>query len=329
MLSHTKLLGRAAFTALLLAAPQALAQAPTVGVLTAEGDGCPGGSGVSSSLTQDGNRWVYGLVLADLDAATVLPGTTDASEQCDISVDVTPPPGYQMRIGAVLLQGRHDAPSQGTTTTVRSSYQLQPVGGDAMPVMSFAVDTNQPLARQRLGDGWRIASAQGIGAPLGNWDLSVESTMDQWAPCNAAVTLSGSLTASARSDDGRSDAEVAVQRADVAVTRSLGWGWSFRRCDGGGTGGWNGRWQSSYAVQGDSVAATLDLDGAQGTYRTASFVGRFYDLAAVGAELRGHWQASGSYGWVRFTLQPDGRSFRGVYGFGDDPTPSGAWNGRR
>src|SRR5690606_20918751 len=147
-----------------------------------------------------------------------------------------PPPGNQMRIAKVLLQGRHDGPGFATTTQVASSYQMRFANGDGTREMSFAVDTNEPLDELDMGD-WRIVQHDGIGRAPGNWELTVVGAMGEWSPCGQPVTLAGGMRVSASSDDGATDAEIAVQRSDVSVTRGLAWGWQFRRCTGGGGGG--------------------------------------------------------------------------------------------
>ncbi len=306
----------------------AFAEAPTVSSLQVEGSGCLDASRVAASLTDDGNgKFSYGLVLSDLDAATVLPGTSYAEEYCSVSVQVRPPAGHQMRIAAVMLQGRHDAPSHGTTTTVQSSYRLVSGDDDAMQ-MSFDVQTNKHLHDRDLGDMMRITRAEGVGTELGNWSLVVETNDMGWSPCGEQVTLEGSVGASASSDDGVTDAEIAVQRADVTTARGLAWGWELRRC-GGGQAGFDGRWHSQYSVGNGWVGANLDISGGQGTYRTSGFTGQIFDVVVQGRDVTGRWSAQGSNGWIRFRLANDGRSFQGSYGLGHDPTVRGSWNGER
>lgn len=325
-----KLVALRLLTSLVLAhAGSAFADAPTVSSLQVEGSGCPNANSVAASLTDDGNgRFSYGLVLADLDAATIVPATTYAEEYCEVSVRVRPPAGHQMRIAAVMLQGRHDAPRQGTTTSVQSSYRLVSNDDDDAMQMSFDVQTNQPLHDRDLGDMMRITQAEGIGSELGNWSLKVETNDMGWSACGEQVTLEGSVGASASSDDGVTDAEIAVQRADVTTARGLAWGWEFRRC-GGGQAGFDGRWESQYSVGNGWVGARLDISGGQGTYRTSGFTGQIFNVVVQGRDVTGRWSAQGSNGWIRFRLANDGRSFQGSYGLGQDSTVRGSWNGER
>jgi hypothetical protein len=314
-----------------LLATGARAEAPAILGLHYDGSGCSEPGSVLGSLTDQGDgRYVYGLVLARLDAATVLPSTDIVNNDCAVTVEVRPPRGYQMRIAAVMLQGRHDAPQHATTTAVYSSYRMYFPDGEGPSQMEFQVETNHRLEDRDLGGGLRITDAQGIGQDFGNWQLTVDTHDDNWSPCNAAVSLEGVVSAMASSDDGATDAEIAVQRSDVTTAQGLAWGWQFRRCGGGQQeSGFDGRWSSSYAAGAQSVSAALDIAGDAGSFRTSSFTGQLFALRREGRDLVGSWSGLGQQGWLRFTLAADGRSFTGSYGLAGQRRASGWWNGRR
>jgi hypothetical protein len=323
---------------LLVAAPLASAssQPPMVEGLDVQGSGCPDPSGVTASLTDKGDgQFVYGLVLADLDAATVLPGTDIVVEDCAVNVRVTPPHGYKLRISAVMLQGRHDAPAHVTTAKVTSRYSMSFDDGDSTPEMQVKIQTNKPLHEQDMdgngdGNGMRVVRADGIGTSLGNWTVAVETRDMHWSPCGETITLDGVLTALASSENGTTDAEQVVQRSDVTASQGLAWGWQLERCDAHDDFGFEGRWSSRYkALGGQMVHARVDIHGDSGTYTTSSFVGHLHDLETIDGALHGRWSALGSEGWIRFTLDHDGRGFRGVYGLGHDEHSTWSWSGQR
>jgi hypothetical protein len=309
----------------------AAADAPQVTGLHYDGRGCPDPGSVTGSLTDHGNgQFVYGLVLAQLGSATVLPSTAIENTDCAVTVDLVPPRGYQMRIAAVMLQGRHDAPSAQTTTSVYTSYRMSYPDGEGPAQMEFQIETNHPLARPDLCNGLRVTGAEGIGEGLGNWTLAVDTNDRNWSPCNTPVSLDGVISALARSDDGQTDAEIAVQRADLSTAPGLAWGWQFRRCGGGmPSASFDGHWSSTYAGGGQTVPAELAIAGTGGTFRTSSFSGRFFDLSRDGGDLVGSWSALGQQGWLRFTLSADGRSFSGRYGFAGGEEAAGVWSGHR
>jgi hypothetical protein len=68
-------------------------------------------------------------------------------------------------------------------------------------------------------------------------------------------------------------------------------------------------------------------DQVRGSYRSED--GRDSAVAGTvrGNVLTGRWTEPGSKGRLRFTLDPDGRSFTGSFAYDGDPNDAGEWGG--
>jgi hypothetical protein len=294
---------------------------PAVGPLALDGEGC---SGASGELAQDASgQWTYTLVFPSLGAFTT-PASAAAFNSCAAEVDVTPPVGYRLSIGKLIVEGTHMTP-QGATTRVDGSYELD--GNGAMP-MSFALEPRRGVSLD-MPDMMQVVHQDGIGSPAGNWGVEIVETMKMWSKCNtdggmAPATLRGQLSLSAQRDAAGLEADIAVQRSDVGMM----WAWRFERCAGGEA--FAGDWRSAYiAPNGQQVSAFISVRGSAGTYRTSSWTGQLSQIRVDHGTVRGRWSALGQNGWFAFRLDGDQR-FDGEWGFGHEGTTTqGRWWGER
>jgi hypothetical protein len=308
------------FAAVAFQAAAAIPQ-PVVGGLSLDGEGC---SGASGELAQDASgQWTYTLVFPSLGAFTTAADAM-AFSSCSAEVDVTPPVGYRMSIGKLIVEGTHMTP-QGATTRVDGNYELD--GNGAMP-MSFAVEPRRGVSLD-MPDMMQVVHQDGIGSPAGNWGVEIVERMTMWTECNAdgsmaPATLRGLLNLSAQRDGAGRQAEIAVQRSDVGMM----WAWRFERCAGGDA--FAGDWRSTYiAPNGRQVSAFISVRGSEGTYRTSSWTGQLSQIRVDRGTVRGRWWAQGQGGWFAFRLD-GGTRFDGEWGFGHEGTTAqGRWWGER
>lgn len=294
---------------------------PTTGELSLDGEGCAGASG---ELAQDAaGQWSYTLIFPALQAYTDAQNA-EAFNSCAAEIDVTPPIGYRMRIGKLIVEGTHATP-HGAKTEVEGSYELDT--GDAMS-MRFTIEPRRGV-RLEMRDMMRVVGQDGIGAPEGNWGVEIEETMPQWSDCNSdgamtPATLRGHLDLSAARQHAGREAEIAVQRTDVGMM----WAWRLEPCGGGEA--FEGEWRSTYvAPNGRLVHAQINVHGTQGTYRTSSWTGRLSEIRVDHGNVRGLWSAQGQSGWFNFRLD-GGQRFDGEWGRGSPGTAAqGRWWGER
>jgi hypothetical protein len=257
-----------------------------------------------------------------------------------------------MRIASMLLQGTH-VTRGGASTRVEGEYSWSLPAGFAFPTLPFSVEP----ARGVMGAGHHVVHVDNIPSTEGNWGATLDSGVLAWSACNEDggqnVQLEAALTLRAGQGASGPEAEIALQRSDAGMA----WRWMFESC------GFSGSWSSTYAVPGGgSVRATLDVHGDHGTYQTASFKGRLFDIerrfgpveppiydvrsfagrrpdearssateAPDGtrrvAHVHGRWSALGHEGWFDFDV--DGDRFDGQWGFSDGGMPAGRWWGQR
>lgn len=102
---------------------------------------------------------------------------------------------------------------------------------------------------------------------------------------------------------------------------------------GSQAGLWNGGWETFWGSSGRLTTA-LDLsvtgDQIKGTY---DFKGGFLEGTVFweGKDLtaEGTWRQSDGQGWFKFSLLPDGKSFRGQWGYENQEAEEDGWNGYR
>jgi hypothetical protein len=296
---------------------------PTVGILQSSGEGCPTGTAFATlGRTPDG-RWNYDIVFSSFQAVTSWV-TPRRSVACEVAVDVTPPPGYRLRVARALVQGTHLTEGD-ASTLLDGHYTWQMPSGAWTPDMRFSVEP----ARGAWGHAGasRVSRVEHIPSTVGNWGATFDDTSDDWSPCAdggaATVRLMGRMTLEATRGRSGVDAEIALQRSAVG----LGWSWVFERC-GGNADLFSGTWSSTYVTAGgQQVQATIHVQGDHGTYRAFGWTGQLFDIRIQGNHVHGRWSALGQDGWFEFEVQRE--SFSGEWGFRGASVPSGRWWGTR
>jgi hypothetical protein len=290
------------------------------------GDGCAPNTVVGTLGRAPDGQWNYDLVFTDFQAVTD-PGRSPASRECGVAVDVTPPPGYRMRIASMLVQGTH-VTYGAASTKVSGMYTWWPMRkpSEGIADLHFALEPgNARVSPTGTGD-LRVAGVDNLDAPEGNWGVSFAEEPARWSKCADPITVVGTVTLTADRGSSDREAELSLQRSDVG----LGWGWKFERCGGGGgdTRFFDGHWISTYAAPGGQlVRATIDAQGDEGTYQTSTWSGRLFDLHADGDHVLGSWAALNRTGWLDFEV--NGGQFTGKWGFQGESGEAGAWWGHR
>jgi hypothetical protein len=88
-------------------------------------------------------------------------------------------------------------------------------------------------------------------------------------------------------------------------------------------GGFSGVYQTDYGP----LRLTRTGDQVRGTYTRGSEKDSTVTGTVRGNVLTGRWTEPSGKGTFRFTLAPDGRSFKGRFGLGGDSKDAGEWDG--
>jgi hypothetical protein len=304
---------------------------PTVGALESSGDGCPSGTAFPTLGQAPDGQWRYNIIFSELEAATAR-ATPNPSVECNLSVHATPALGYRMRIGSTIVQGTH-LTRGGASTSLDGVYSWDTASAVQIPMINFHIE---PARKVEYSFGHTVDH---IPSTEGNWGATFESPVLTWSACNEdggkTLGLSAGIKLHATRGSADQDAEIALQRSDVG----MGWWWIFESC------GFSGHWSSTYFVGGQTVPATLDVQGDHGTFRTAGFTGQLFDIKRTVREqgdsfdpgafeeigqtthVHGRWSALRDDGWFDFDVNGD--TFDGHWGTGENGPLEDHWRGRR
>lgn len=93
----------------------------------------------------------------------------------------------------------------------------------------------------------------------------------------------------------------------------------------------SGHWETDASGVNGRGAGHFSLDIVQnGTgLRWSAANGGMYVCTLRGQQCSGTWSGTSGSGWFDVSFSPDGSSFVGAWGYGDDRSMAGGWSGRR